>query len=294
MAGLKIAEPAILRGYVDWELVDDKTGRVTSNGRGWIRRKWLGRRLSRILDFLTPYLPFLSRLFPYGVENALVNTARNKLANAFIGTATTYPQWIGIGTGTNDVGGGDTALQTLVHYDGTNDAKVADSKTLKGQFTSRIITQFTTAQANQSIRELGLFDAANSGNLWARVRVTINKTSSERLNVHWYIIFERRSSLAIKTGASIGATGTITANTDITLTFSSSVTIVIIFNNSSVPMYIKFNGALTSSPPTDYDAYIESGGHFIMSDEEIDVSTVHVYMNAAITMPHNNLTVRGW
>jgi hypothetical protein len=67
-----------------------------------------------------------------------------------------------------------------------------------------------------------------------------------------------------------------------------------IVNNSGVRVYFKLNSALTGAPPTNYDFFLEDGAAYIQSNEEIEVSTVHVYMDAAITMPANTLTVRGW
>ena len=100
--------------------------------------------------------------------------------------------------------------------------------------------------------------------------------------------------MAIKSGTSIGATGSITPNADITLTFASAVTIMFIHNNSGVLMYVKLNGAFTGGPPTEYDFILQDGQSYFMSEEEIEVSTVHVYMNDTLTMPTNELIVRGW
>tara|TARA_Y100000310_G_C20684585_1_gene818142 strand:+ start:922 stop:1845 length:924 start_codon:yes stop_codon:yes gene_type:complete len=283
--GNNFLDPFKVKGYVDWELIDDATGKVTKHGRAWSH--------SRLTRFLPDWIA--SRL-PLGKENAIVNNARNQLANALIGTSVTYPEYIAIGTGTDSVAASDTALQTVSQYDGANDAKQAVSRTLKGQFTARIVAQFTTAQANVNIREVGLFEANDaSQNMWARVNINVNKNETERLNIYWYLVFERRTGLAIKTGASIGATGTIVADTDSTLTFASSVTIVMITNNSGVKAYFKLNEALTGgASPTNYDFSLDNGEAYIQSDEEIEVSTIHVIMNDAFTMPDNELSVRGW
>lgn len=275
-----------IEGYVDWELIDEATNKVVSHGRGYTNR-WY--------DWILQRLPnWISRHWLLGDRNAIVDVGRNKLADAFIGTSITYPQFVGIGTGTNNVAAGDTALQTPVDYDGSNEAKQAATRNLRGDFTSRITTNFTTSEANQNIRELGLFDAANSGTMWARVRVTINKTSTQRLNVFWYITFSRRSGLAIKSGESITATGTTIADTASTLTFLNTVSIWTIHNNSGVRMYIKLNGALVGTPPTNYDFLLESGDSLNNSNEEVEVSTISVYLNSAITLPSNLLVVKGW
>ena len=283
----KVVEYVLPKGYVHWELIDEKTGKITHHGVGTAEINWV-KYAERILP------KFLKRFLPLGDENAILNFARNKFADFFIGTSVTPPEYIGIGTGTGNVAASDTALDTLTHYDGVNDAKIASSKTLLGLYTSRIVTQFSTTEAVQSIRQLGLFDAANSGNLWAKVKVTINKANTERLNVYWYILWERRVGVAIKTGASIGATGTTVANTDSTLTFASAVTIVTIHNNTGIRAYFKLNEALTGDPPTNFDFLLEDGDSMTQSDEEIEISTIHVYLDDGIVMPNNKLTARGW
>ncbi|MEK6862073.1 MAG: hypothetical protein AABY07_08985 [Nanoarchaeota archaeon] len=228
-------------------------------------------------------------------HNVITTIGRERIADLVIGSAVNAIGFVGIGTGTNTAVESNTALQTAVLYDGVNQAKAVDSKNIRGQFTSRFVTQFTPSQANANIRELGLFDAANSGKLIARVNVTINKTSTQRLTVYWYLTFDRSENVAIKTGTSVGATGTITAAVNSTLTFTNPATIVMIFNNSVDRIYFKFNGTMTGNPPTDYDFKLESGESYIQSNEEISISTVHVFTaTLAGAMPLNTLTVRGW
>tara|TARA_Y100000310_G_scaffold160685_1_gene160461 strand:- start:377 stop:1291 length:915 start_codon:yes stop_codon:yes gene_type:complete len=294
---LGLREDFKVKGYVHWELIDSTSGKIVETGKGRVEERSFIHRIPYSTLALLPsrLQAWAEHFFPLGTENAIVDHARNQLATAMIGTAVTYPSFVAVGTGTTAVGASQTGLVTVSQYDGANDAKAAASRTLKGQFTSRIVTQFDTDEANVTIRELGLFEANDaSTNMWARVRVTIAKTSSNRLNIYWYILFERRAGVAIKSGASIGATGTVTSNTDITLNFASAVTIVVIHNNSGVRMYVKFNAALTGSPPTDYDFILEDGQTYMQSEEEIEISTVHVYMDDAITMPDNKLVVRGW
>lgn len=286
MSRVSIAESPDLRGYVDWELIDDKTGRIVRRGK---------RRLRFLSPSLYTKLPrFIRTKFPLGDQNAIVDGGRNRLADAMIGTATTFPEYIAVGTGSNLVASSDTDLQTLSQYDGSNDAKIASGKSLFGNFTSRISTQFLTTEANVNIRELGLFDAANSGNLWARVNVVINKTSTQRLNVFWYIVFERRSSLAIKTGSSVGATGALTANTVGTLTFASAVTILRFFNNTGGIVYVRINDALESATPTNYDFKLADQDEISLLGEEISISILSVLSTIGVTMPANTLIARGW
>ena len=172
------------------------------------------------------------------------------------------------------------------------------------QYTVRYITSFgtseiTTSSSDVAVRELGLFTtSAVTSNMWARVSVNVTKANTEKLNIYWYITFERRTGLAIKSGESVGTSGNVTAVTDSTLTFSSAVTILMIHNDTGQKAYFRFNGAFTgetsSAAPNNYDIVLEDGQSYYQSDEEIEVASVHVYVNASITMPSNTLVVRGW
>jgi hypothetical protein len=280
-------DPYRLRGCVYWETIDDETGEVTGRGKGQLEKWW------------AKYVPsFLSNYLLLADENVVVDEARNRLAQFTIGTSIAAPQYIAIGTGTADAATSDTALGTLVQYNGSNNAKLAASRSLKGLFTARIVVQFLPAEANANIRELGLFDATDTPqNLWARVRVTINKVSTERLNVYWYIIFERRASVAIKTGSSIAATGTVTGQADSTLTFASNVTIVVLENNTGAVLYVNLNKAFdVATPPATYDFRMATGTRIFLNNEEVDISTVHVYKDSAgnFTLPGNGLSLVGW
>lgn len=291
--GMRLLEKSVPKGYLYWELIDNKIGRVTKHGKGVVPRSLR----EGLYDLLPSFLyPFLRRFFLLGYENAILNFMRNKMADFFIGTSVTPPTFIGIATGTGNVGAADTALDTPVDYDGANEAKVVDSKTLLGSFTSRLVVQFTTTEANQNIRQIGLFDAANAGGLWAKVKVTINKTSTERLNIYWYITWERRAGLAIKTGASISPTGTVTLNTVSTLTFASAVTVIMLENNSGSIIYVKFNAALDSgTAPTNYDIKMADGDRIELTQEELSVVTLSLASAAAtFTMPDNNFIASGW
>lgn len=250
-----------IRGYVRWELV----------GKVW--RPERGR-----------------------AENAVVDTGRAQLAKLLSGATVSLPRYVAVGTGTTDVSSSQTDLIALSKYDGINDAKLASSVDVKGQFTTRILTQFTQTEANINIKELGLFDAANNPKkMWARVRVAINKTSVNRLNVFWYITLERRSGVAIKTGASISATGTYTQNADSTLTFASNVTVLQIHNNTGVALYVRLNAAMSGNPPNDYDFRLPDGGSLFIDNEAVEISTVHVFGSATgFTLPDNRLVCKGW
>jgi hypothetical protein len=248
-------------GYVLWELTDNATGQVQLKGQ----------------------------------SNIITNKGREQMAKTLSGQVITQPGFVGVGTGTNSPAASDTALQTVFQYDGANDAKAIDSKSIRSLYTSRFITQFTTAQANTTIREIGLFDAANGGVLWARVAVNIVKAVSQRLTIYWYVTFTRSIDVALKTGASISATGTISGATASTLTFASPVTVCIIHNNSGEELYFRINQALVGSPPDSFDFMLQDNENHFFDNEEINITTVSVY-GATIsgTMPINKLSVVGW
>tara|TARA_Y100000310_G_C20628028_1_gene787034 strand:- start:883 stop:1665 length:783 start_codon:yes stop_codon:yes gene_type:complete len=249
-------------GYVEWELTDIETGTIAKSGK----------------------------------HNLLVNKAREQLADFMKGTSITAPQYVAIGTGTNTPSASDTALQTLVQYDGAHNAKVADSRTIRSLYTARIIVQFLTGEANQTIRELGLFEEAAATTMWARVAVNIAKTSSQRLTVYWYITFERSVDMALKTGASIGATGTLVAGGKATLTFASTVTVIMIHNNSGEELTFKINEDLdAATPPVDFDFMLQDNEVFVLLNEEIAVNTVAVYCpSVSGAMPNVVLSCVGW
>ena len=250
-------------GFVEWELKNERTGQITKSGKA----------------------------------NIVVNYARERLARSVIGESITYPGFVAVGTGTNTPAAADTALQTLSQYDGSNDAKAVSSKSLKSLYTSRFVAQFNSAQANITIKELGLFDAANAGNMWARVSVDITKTSSEVLNVYWNITFDRSSGVAIKTGASINGTGTAVDGTAFTVSFASTVTVVMIHNNSGQKMYYKINEDLdAASPPVDYDFILADGESLLLTNEEIAITDIDVFGSgiSAGALPKNQYGFVGW
>ena len=252
------------RGYVRWTLTDAKTGRFKKSG---------------------------------GCHNLLVNKTREQLASAIIGGSVTYPGFIGVGVGTSTPASSDTGIETVSQFNGSNDAKAVDSKSVRSIYTARFVVQFTTGQANTAIKELALLTTADDGDLWARVAVTITKTSSERLTIYWYIIFDRSLDVAIKSGASTAATGTFSNSTPVTLTFASAITVLMLHNNSGTQVYFKINEALDGAdPPVDYDGVLQDNDRFELLNEEISVSTVSVWGTAlgSAAAPSNVIGCVGW
>lgn len=258
---LQAAKP---RGYVVWELTEEQTGKVQKRGK----------------------------------SNLITSYARGQLAQQLAGVSITLPGFVGVGTGTTTPQVSDTDIETVSQYNGSNDAKAVDSKSVRGQYTTRLITQFTTAEANISITELGLLDAADAGNLWARVLVTITKTNTQRLTIYWYITFDRSENVAIKNGSSITATGTMTAGSLFTATFANTVTSVIITNNNGGDMWFRFNAALDGgTPPVSYDVMIKDTEMLLLIEEEFAISTISCFRasgGATGALPKNELSIVGW
>lgn len=82
--------------------------------------------------------------------------------------------------------------------------------------------------------------------------------------------------MALASGASTAATGSITANTDSTLTLARPSDQVLISNEeNAVKAYVRLNGAVS---PTVYDFVLAAGERVVVSD--VRVETVHVYTNS--------------
>ena len=279
------------RGYVHWELLDEEDN-IIERGYGVGSQWWL------------KFIPkFLHKFLPYGKQNAIVNVSRKRITDWVAGgSAPPVPNYVAVGTGATPVAAADTALENAIPYTGvTATAKIADTTSVFGEMAVRYVTSFntneiTTGASNVDIKEFGLFTGTDlsTADMWARVNVNITKSPQQKVNIYWYLVFERRTGLAIKSGESIGATGSITANTASTLSFASQVTICTIHNNTGQPLYVKLNGVLAGTPPTNYDFIILDGQSYLQSDEEIAINTVGVYVNATITMPSNTIVVRGW
>jgi len=277
------------QGFVHWELRNESTGKLTGKGLGQAET-FYGKILNK-LSMGKMHLPF-------GKRNAIVNHARNKLANALIGTAITYPTFVAVGTGTNAATASDTALQTKVLYDGTNEAKVVDTRSLKGDYGARLVVQFSTSEANATIQEIGLFEGNDAdANMWARVSATITKTSSDRLTIYWYLFFERNPGLALKTGSSQQPTPSLVQGSSVAASFSPSVTLLRVHNNTGGNLYLRLNGALEAdATPNNYDSIVGNGEDFILDNEEIDISSLGLnnVAGGSFTLPDNKLSISGW
>ena len=101
--------------------------------------------------------------------------------------------------------------------------------------------------------------------------------------------------MALKTGTSIAATGTLTQNTISTLTFGSTITLLRMINNTANDIYFKFNGALVGGAPTIYDGILLANSSYEILDESISIDTISVYTaEATHTLPRNEYSFVGW
>ena len=79
----------------------------------------------------------------------------------------------------------------------------------------------------------------------------------------------------LATGPSRAATGSITANTDSTLTLADPSSQVLISNHGAVQAYVRINGPCNAST---HDMILGVGDRAWI--EDVVIETVHVYMNA--------------
>ena len=301
----RIQDPFEFKCHVSWVLTDEVTGKKKYGGS--YSKLWVAK--------LIP--DFVKSRWKNGIRNNVTNTARTKMADFMAGATIAPPTLMALGTGTSSPSAADTRLQTPLNYNtqgGTNYTKTVSTRFLKSDYEARFIETFSANEVanNTQIREIGLFDSSGGNadtGLWARVGVDITKANTEKLDVSWSLITERRAGLAIKSGESIGVSGTISqlsSSTDSTLTFQNNAgsaqpcTIVFIHNDLGQRAYLKFNGAFTgettTAAPNNYDIVLEDGQSFYQSDEEIEIANVHVWANVSsnVAMPSNTFVIRGW
>jgi hypothetical protein len=123
-------------------------------------------------------------------HNLAVNTGLNSIAARLAGTDIPANKkgtinYCGVGTGTDAPAAGDTELQTELFRKQVS----VRSSTLN---VARFRTFFSTSEANDTLKEVGLFgdDAtatADSGTLFCRIAVNKTKTSSETLTLDWEV-----------------------------------------------------------------------------------------------------------
>jgi len=118
-------------------------------------------------------------------HNVVTNVGRNKIAALIAEDTAAFPSHIGIGTGSTAAAVSDTTLGTEVDRNALTSAAAS-----AGVITFKAF--FSKSEANgHTIAEVGLFDAASSGNLFCRsvLSSTVAKTSSVSLSVTWTLTF---------------------------------------------------------------------------------------------------------
>lgn len=119
--------------------------------------------------------------------NMIVNGGLAEIANLLIGTTTSLPVYIALGTGTTAVSVSQTALGS---GDPTTWRSIA-AKTKYSTYIASYETIYTTTQANGTWSEIGLFSNATAtaftGVLFARALISVTKTSSQTLSVSWRV-----------------------------------------------------------------------------------------------------------
>lgn len=115
--------------------------------------------------------------------NVVTNVGRNKFASLIAQDISAFPSHIGIGTDNTAATATDTTLGTEVDRNAlTSDSASAGVITYKAFFSK--------SEANgNTIAEVGLFDAASSGNMFCRsvLSSTVAKTASVSLSITWTI-----------------------------------------------------------------------------------------------------------
>ncbi len=126
----------------------------------------------------------------FAKHNLAVNTGLYSIAARLAGTDVPANKkgtitYCGVGTGTTPPAAGDTTLETEIFR-----KQISVRSSTLG--VARFRTFFNTSEANDALKELGLFgDAAtvtaDSGTLFCRLAIDKTKTSSETLTLDWEV-----------------------------------------------------------------------------------------------------------
>ena len=123
------------------------------------------------------------------IENMVVTKGKEAIADGLKGTTTNNRgiiTYCAVGTGDMAPALGDTDLETEI------ERKLVSSRSVLNNIAT-FETFFTTAEANGSLKEAGLFgddasDVADSGTLFCRLAIDREKTSSDTLTLRWRVI----------------------------------------------------------------------------------------------------------
>ena len=123
------------------------------------------------------------------IENMVVTKGKEAIADALKGTTSNNRgiiTYCAVGTGATAPALGDSVLETEIERKLVSVRSVANN-------IATFETFFTTAEANGSLKEAGLFgddasDVADSGTLFCRLAIDREKTSSDTLTLRWRVI----------------------------------------------------------------------------------------------------------
>ena len=122
-------------------------------------------------------------------KNVFVTFGKNALAQVLAGQVVGDITYCALGTGTTAPAAGDTAMQTEIYR------KLISVRSYSGNIATFEIF-FTTAEANGSLREAGLFgngvgrtasSTPGSGQLFCHTAINRTKTTSDTLSIQWTV-----------------------------------------------------------------------------------------------------------
>lgn len=114
------------------------------------------------------------------VHNLITNVGRNGIMDQLLASPTiSKPSHMAIGTGTTAPAAGDTTLQTELDRNAlTSKNRATNVVTMVGDWAA--------GDGTGAITEAGIFDAATTGNLYARATFSvINKAAGDTLSITW-------------------------------------------------------------------------------------------------------------
>ena len=115
----------------------------------------------------------------YEKNNLIVNTGLHYLID-MLKVNRDPIGWIEVGTGTNVVSAGDTALQIPLMR-----KEVTDIDTIGNVFTAE--TQFEDLEAVAVWKECGMFNASSGGIMFNRININFDKTTEDAVRVKFTI-----------------------------------------------------------------------------------------------------------
>ena len=96
---------------------------------------------------------------------------------------------------------------------------------------------------------------------------------------------------------STAATGTITQNTISTLTFSSIMNKLMLYNNTGSPLWVRLNKPILipGDASDEFDFYLLDGTELQIPEKQIFINLISVFSSVAtFTLPDTKLVAKGW